>query len=157
MTGARAVFVPRERMVRWCENFATRHEAASYAVSAGSLHVTAPDGASAVARLPFGEEYAGPADPVAFAAAVGTGAAESSSYVLLSSAAQEEIPDEVLGRVLGVISFVHRGSHATGLLLVSPLFAVAGARPLFAVAGVAVALVGLLGAFLAQKAQLEHA
>ena len=49
--------------------------------------------------------------PVAFAAAVGTGAAESSSYVLLNSAAQEEIPDEVLGRVLGVISFVHRGSH----------------------------------------------
>jgi len=95
--------------------------------------------------------------PVAFAAAVGTGAAESSSYVLLSSAAQEEIPDDVLGRVLGVISFVHRGSHATGLLLVSPLFAVAGARPLFAVAGVAVALVGLLGAFLAQKTQLEHA
>ena len=84
--------------------------------------------------------------PVAFAAAVGTGAAESSSYVLLNSAAQEEIPDEVLGRVLGVISFVHRGSHATGLLLVSPLFAVAAARPLFAGAAVAVALVGLGGA-----------
>ena len=98
--------------------------------------------------------------PVAFAAAVGTGAAESSSYVLLNSAAQEEIPDEVLGRVLGVISFVHRGSHATGLLLVSPLFAVAGARPLFAVAAVAAALVGLGGAFfasrIAQQAQLEH-
>ena len=31
----------------------------------------------------------------------------------------------MLGRVLGVISFVHRGAHATGLLLVSPLFAVA--------------------------------
>jgi hypothetical protein len=99
--------------------------------------------------------------PVAFAAAVGTGAAESSSYVLLNSAAQEEIPDEVLGRVLGVISFVHRGSHATGLLLVSPLFAVAAARPLFAAAGVVVALVGLGGALvasrLAQEAQLEHA
>jgi hypothetical protein len=80
--------------------------------------------------------------------------------VLLNSAAQEEIPDEVLGRVLGVISFVHRGSHATGLLLVSPLFAVAGARPLFAVAAVAVAVVGLAGAFFAsrlvQQAQLEH-
>ena len=47
--------------------------------------------------------------------------------MLLNSAAQEEIPDEVLGRVLGVISFVHRGSHATGLLLVAPLFAVAAA------------------------------
>ena len=83
------------------------------------------------------------------------------SYVLLNSAAQEEVPDEVLGRVLGVISFVHRGSHATGLLLVSPLFAVAAARPLFAAAGVAVAVVGLGGAFVAaglgQEAQLEHA
>jgi hypothetical protein len=98
--------------------------------------------------------------PVAFAAAVGTGAAESSSYVLLSSAAQEEIPDDVLGRVLGVISFVHRGSHATGLLLVSPLFAVAAARPLFAAAGFAVALVGVGGAVVASRlagqAQLEH-
>jgi hypothetical protein len=99
--------------------------------------------------------------PVAFAAAVGTGAAESSSYVLLSSAAQEEIPDDVLGRVLGVISFVHRGSHATGLLLVSPLFAVAAARPLFAAAGIAVAVVGVAGAVVASRlagqAQLEHA
>jgi hypothetical protein len=99
--------------------------------------------------------------PVAFAAAVGTGVAESSSYVLLSSAAQEEIPDAKLGRALGVISFVHRGSHATGLLLVAPLFAVAPARPLFAAAGVAVALVGLGGAFVAarlsQEPQLEHA
>ena len=66
----RTVLVPRERVVRWCENFASRHEASSWSVSAGTLHVTAPDGASAEARLPFGEAYAGPADPVAFAAAV---------------------------------------------------------------------------------------
>ena len=66
----RTVLVPRERVVRWCENFASRHEAASWSVSAGTLRVTAPDGASAEARLPFGEAYDGPADPVAFAAAV---------------------------------------------------------------------------------------
>ena len=66
----RTVLVPRERVVRWCENFATRHEAASWSVSSGSLHVAAPDGTSAEARLPFGESYGGPADPVAFAAAV---------------------------------------------------------------------------------------
>ncbi len=83
--------------------------------------------------------------PVAFAAAVGSGAAESSSYVLLNSAAQEAIPDAVLGRVLGVISFVHRGSHATGLLLVAPIFAIAAPRPIFAVAAFAVAGVGLAG------------
>jgi hypothetical protein len=89
--------------------------------------------------------------PLAFGAAVFSGAAESSSYVLLNSAAQEEIPDEVLGRVLGVISFVHRGSHATGLLLVSPLFAIAAARPLFAIAAFAVAIVGLGGAAVAAR------
>ena len=55
--------------------------------------------------------------------------------MLLNSAAQEEVPDAVLGRVLGVISFVHRGAHATGLLLVAPIFAIAAARPIFGVVG----------------------
>jgi len=50
--------------------------------------------------------------------------------------------------VLGVISFVHRGAHATGLLLVAPLFAVAAARPLFGVAACLTAAVGLAGALL---------
>jgi MFS family permease len=85
------------------------------------------------------------------AAAVGTGAGETLSTVLLNSAAQEEVPDEVLGRVAGVIAFVHRGSHATGLLLVAPLFAVAAPRPLFAAAACATALVGLVGAGLAAR------
>jgi MFS family permease len=89
--------------------------------------------------------------PLVAAAAIGTGAGETMSYVLLNSAAQEEVPDHVLGRVLGVISFVHRGAHATGLLLVSPLFAVAAARPLFGVAAVATAAVGVAGAVLATR------
>jgi len=89
--------------------------------------------------------------PLLVAAAIGTGAGETFSYVLLNSAAQEEVPDAVLGRVLGVISFVHRGAHATGLLLVAPLFAVAAARPLFAAAACATALVGLVGALLAPR------
>jgi len=86
-----------------------------------------------------------------FAAAVGSGAGETFSYVLLNSAAQEEVPDAVLGRVLGVISFVHRGAHATGLLFVAPLFAVVAARTLFGAAACATAAVGLLGAFLASR------
>jgi MFS family permease len=89
--------------------------------------------------------------PLLVVAAIGTGAGETISYVLLNSAAQEEIPDAVLGRVLGVISFVHRGAHATGLLLVAPLFAVASARPLFGVAACATAAVGLVGALLAPR------
>jgi hypothetical protein len=85
------------------------------------------------------------------AAAIGTGAGETLSYVLLTSAAQEEVPDRVLGRVLGVISFVHRGAHATGLLLVSPLFAVAAARPLFGGAAIATMLAGIAGVLLAAR------
>jgi Actinobacteria/chloroflexi VLRF1 release factor len=66
----RTVFVPRERVVRWFENFGSRHGDASYAVSAGALHATAADGTVAVARLPFDESYDGPADPAALTAAV---------------------------------------------------------------------------------------
>ncbi len=93
--------------------------------------------------------------PLAVAAAVCSGVGESLSYVLLNSAAQEEVADDVLGRVLGVISFVHRGSHATGLLLVAPLFAVAAPRPIFGAAAVAVALVGLAGVAVAGRAGRE--
>jgi MFS family permease len=89
--------------------------------------------------------------PLLVLAAVGTGAGETISYVLLNSAAQEQIPDAVLGRVLGVISFVHRGAHATGLLLVAPLFAVAAARPLFGAAACLTAAVGLVGALFAVR------
>ncbi|HXV95805.1 MAG TPA: MFS transporter [Gaiellaceae bacterium] len=75
----------------------------------------------------------------AFLAALG----ESSAVVLLNSAAQEEVPDRVLGRVMGVISLVHRGAHATGLLLVAPLFAVLEPSVVFAGAALALPLVGL--------------
>jgi MFS family permease len=72
----------------------------------------------------------------AFVAALG----ESSAIVLLNSAAQEEVPDRVLGRVFGVISLVHRGAHATGLLLVAPLFAVVEPELVFAGAALSVPL-----------------
>jgi hypothetical protein len=78
----------------------------------------------------------------AFIAACG----QSSAHVLLVSAAQEDIPDASLGRVLGLISLVHRGAHATGLLLVAPLFAVLAPQAVFAGAAVALALVGIAGA-----------
>jgi hypothetical protein len=75
----------------------------------------------------------------AFFAATG----QSSAVVLLNSAAQEEVPDSLLGRVLGVISLTHRGAHATALLLVSPLFAFVAAPAVFGAAAITVPLVGL--------------
>ena len=66
--------------------------------------------------------------------------------MLVNSAAQEEVPDGVLGRVMGLISLVHRGAHATGLLFISPLFAFLEPRPVFIAAALAGPLVGGAGA-----------
>jgi hypothetical protein len=52
----------------------------------------------------------------------------------------------LLGRVFGFISLTHRGAHATGLLLVSPLFAFVAPRAVFAGAALGLPLVGLAGA-----------
>jgi hypothetical protein len=62
------LLVPPARWERWVENFATRHGGVSVTVDAG-LRGVAPDGSTFTARLPFGAEYAGEADPAAFAAA----------------------------------------------------------------------------------------
>jgi hypothetical protein len=78
----------------------------------------------------------------AFAAALG----QSSAVVLLNSAAQEEVPDSLLGRVVGLISLTHRGAHATGLLLVSPLFVFVAPRAVFLGAALAIPIAGLAGA-----------
>ena len=86
---------------------------------------------------------------LAVAGAFVAGIAEGAARILLTSAAQEQIPNDVLGRVMGVISLVHRGAHATGLLLISPLFAVFAPRGIFAGAALAIPAVGTIGAALA--------
>jgi MFS family permease len=82
--------------------------------------------------------------PLAVAGAFFAATGQSTAVVLVNSAAQEEVPDRLLGRVLGVISLTHRGAHATGLMLVSPLFLLASAPAVFGGAAIAVPLVGLL-------------
>jgi hypothetical protein len=72
-----------------------------------------------------------------------SGAIQSAVLILLYSAAQEQIPDALLGRVVGLISLVHRGAHATGLILIGPIFAVAATRSVFFGAALALPLVGL--------------
>jgi hypothetical protein len=83
--------------------------------------------------------------PPALVAGAIMGSIQASVLVLLYSAAQEEIPDALLGRVTGLISLVHRGAHATGLLLIGPLFAVLATRSVFIAAAIALPLVGLAG------------
>jgi hypothetical protein len=70
MSEPRTVLLPRERVVRWFDNFAARHGDPSYAVLSGVLHATAPDGARADAALPFGGRYAGTPAAKPFADAV---------------------------------------------------------------------------------------
>lgn len=67
MTHHRTVFVPRERVERWFENFASRHGTPHLSVHEGRLSATAPDGAGAEATLPFAQQYDGPPDPAALA------------------------------------------------------------------------------------------
>ncbi|HVW89796.1 MAG TPA: MFS transporter [Gaiellaceae bacterium] len=91
--------------------------------------------------------------PLAVAGAFFAATGQSTALVLLNSAAQEEVPDRLLGRVLGVISLTHRGAHATGLMLVSPLFLLASAPAVFGGAAVAVPLVGLVSLGVAARAR----
>jgi MFS family permease len=98
---------------------------------------------------------AGSLAPV-LAGACAAGIGQSSAVVLLNSAAQESVPDRTLGRVLGLISLVHRGAHATGLILVASLFAFLDPRVVFAAAAVAVPLTGLAGAIAARRAMMPR-
>src|SRR5439155_27209929 len=98
--------------------------------------------------IPYAGAYslfglAGSLAPAVLAGAV-CGAIQAALMILLYSAAQEEVPDAVLGRVVGLISLVHRGAHATGLLVIGPLFAVFAARTVFFGAAAALPLVGIL-------------
>lgn len=67
---SRSVRVPPARVVRWFDNFATRHAEVSCSVEDGRLVAVAADGAVARAALPFGREYGGAPDPASFAEAV---------------------------------------------------------------------------------------
>jgi MFS transporter, DHA3 family, macrolide efflux protein len=82
----------------------------------------------------------------ALAGAACDGCGQSSARVLVNSAAQEQIPDQTLGRVMGLVSLVHRGAHATGLLVIAPLFVFLSPRAVFAGAAIAIPLVGIAGA-----------
>ena len=90
---------------------------------------------------------------VAILAGAVSGAIQAALMILLYSAAQEEIPDALLGRVVGLISLVHRGAHATGLLVMGPLFAVAATRTVFWAAALSLPLVGLLSLAVASAAR----
>jgi MFS family permease len=81
------------------------------------------------------------------------GMGQSAALILATASAQEQIADDVLGRVMGVITLVYRGAHATGLMLVSPLFAVFAPRAIFGGAAMAIPLCGIFGTIAASLTQ----
>jgi MFS family permease len=93
------------------------------------------------------------ADSVAVAIAGGAlvGLGQGTAWVLANSAAQERVPDHVLGRVMGLIALVHRGAHATGVLFVAPLFAVVEPQVVFAVAAITIPMSALSGLVIATR------
>ena len=97
--------------------------------------------------------------PVALAAGCSCGVGQGSSWVLINSAAQEEVPDRLLGRVIGLVSLVHRGAHATGSAARLAALRVSRRRTdVFAAAAIAIPLTGLAGLACQRLEQpkLEH-
>jgi MFS family permease len=136
--------------------------AAAYAagsIVAGLVLAHRPVGRKALASLAAWAFYLPAYGLFAFAGSVGVAAAgaalagvgQGSAVILINAAAQQEVPDHVLGRVMGLISLVHRGAHATGLLFVAPLFAVVAPRSVFAGAAITIPLVGLAAALAATR------
>jgi hypothetical protein len=64
------IFVPRDRIVRWIDNFRARHGDTVLTVGDGALIGGASDGSTFAASLPFDAEYAEEPVPEAFASAV---------------------------------------------------------------------------------------
>jgi hypothetical protein len=94
--------------------------------------------------------------PVALTGSFLSGFSGTGASILLTSAAQERIADDVLGRVMGLIALVHRGAHALGLILISPLFAILSPTAIFAAASIAIPLVALAGLLSAGFIESRH-
>lgn len=93
--------------------------------------------------------------PWAMLGAALVGIATSTGKLLLVSAAQEQAPPALLGRVMGLVSLVDRGSRAFGLLLIAPLYGCLPERPLLAATGVLLGLLALTGALLARRVRSQ--
>lgn len=64
------VLIPAERLLRWVQNFESRHGTTRLAVLDGALCGTADDGSTFRARLPFDKSYAGAPNAVDLGKAV---------------------------------------------------------------------------------------
>ena len=87
--------------------------------------------------------------PPALAGTFLVGAGSSAAVLLVTTATQESLPDDVLGRALGIVFVGHVGAKPIGLVTIAPLYVfldpttvfLAGAVALLALAATAAALV----------------
>jgi MFS family permease len=80
--------------------------------------------------------------PLALAGCFVIGVASGAGLILVTTAAQESVPDELLGRVMGIILLANVGAKPFGLLLIAPLYAVFDVRTMFVVGGIVAAFAG---------------
>ena len=82
-------------------------------------------------------------------ALVGTylvGFASASAFVLVTSATQESLPEERLGRALGVVFLGHAGTKPLGLVAIAPFYAVFDPTVMFVAGGIVVFALALAAA-----------
>jgi hypothetical protein len=74
--------------------------------------------------------------PLALAGTFVVGVAAGAALVLVTTAAQQSVPDDVLGRVMGIIFLATAGAKPVGLLLIGPLYTVVGVPAMFVAGGI---------------------
>ena len=99
-------------------------------------------GAPAAGLRPSRDGVAGPALAGTFVVGVAAG----SGYVLVSAAVQASVPDELLGRVMGIVFLATVGAKPVGLLLIGPLYLLVGAPAMFVAGGIVCAVAGTASA-----------
>jgi hypothetical protein len=82
--------------------------------------------------------------PLALVGTFVVGVSSGAGLVLVTTAAQESVPDEALGRVMGIVFLANAGAKPFGLLLLAPLYAVFDIRTMFIAGGAVAAAAGIV-------------
>ena len=110
----------------------------------GSPHVLLrSDGKTCYGTVRLPRAYFANALPLALVGTFLVGVATGSSLLFVTTATQESVPDELPGRVMGIVFLANTGAKPAGLLPIAPLYAVFGVREMFVAGGIVVAAAAL--------------
>jgi hypothetical protein len=73
------------------------------------------------------------------------GLGQAMSRIFINTAIQEEVPRDILGKTLGLLSIADRGGHGIGFLLIAPLSTLIDVRVVFTACALSVATLVWLG------------